>query len=67
MRREFGTGTWRERAKLYDDQCRRSGAAGIATTGATKETAKATTDSKLEKGEWGGGGGGDGSRGTGAR
>lgn len=53
MRREFGTGTWRERAKLYDDQCRRSVAAAIATKEANMETPKAPNYSKLKSGEWG--------------
>jgi len=53
VRREFGTGTWRERAKLYDDQCRRSVAAAIATKEANMETPKAPNYSKLKSGEWG--------------
>ena len=53
MRREFGTGTWRERAKLYDDQCRRSVAAAIATQEANMETPKSPSYSKLKSGEWG--------------
>ena len=53
MRREFGTGTWRERAKLYDDQCRRSVAAAIATKETNMETPKAPNYSKLKSGEWG--------------
>ena len=53
MRREFGTGTWRERAKLYDDQCRRSVAAAIATKEANMEPPKAPNYSKLKSGEWG--------------
>jgi hypothetical protein len=53
MRREFGQGTWRERAKLYDDQCRRSVAAAIATKETTMEPPKAPNYSKLKSGEWG--------------
>ena len=53
MRREFGQGTWRERAKLYDDQCRRSVAAAIATKETNMETPKAPNYSKLKSGEWG--------------
>ena len=53
MRREFGTGTWRERAKLYDDQCRRSVAAAIATQETNMEPPKAPNYSKLKSGEWG--------------
>ena len=53
MRREFGTGTWRERAKLYDDQCRRSVAAAIAIKEANMETPKSPNYSKLKSGEWG--------------
>ena len=53
MRREFGTGTWRERAKLYDDQCRRSVAAAIAIKETTMEPPKAPNYSKLKSGEWG--------------
>ena len=53
MRREFGTGTWRERAKLYDDQCRRSVAAAIATKETNMEPPKAPNYSKLKSGEWG--------------
>ena len=53
MRREFGTGTWRERAKLYDDQCRRSVAAAIAIKETTMEPMKAPNYSKLKSGEWG--------------
>ncbi len=53
MKREFGQGTWRERAKLYDDQCRRSVAAAIATQEANMETPKPPSYSKLKSGEWG--------------
>jgi hypothetical protein len=53
VRREFGQGTWRERAKLYDDQCRRSVAAAIATQEANMELPKAPNYSKLKSGEWG--------------
>ena len=53
MRREYGTGTWRERAKLYDDQCRRSVAAAIATKEANMETPQAPSYSKLKSGDWG--------------
>ena len=53
MRREFGQGTWRERAKLYDDQCRRSVAAAIATKETNMEAPKASNYSKLKSGEWG--------------
>ncbi len=53
MRREFGQGTWRERAKLYDDQCRRSVAAAIAIKETNMETPKAPNYSKLKSGEWG--------------
>ena len=53
MRREFGQGTWRERAKLYDDQCRRSVAAAIATKETNMEPPKAPNYSKLKSGEWG--------------
>ena len=53
MRREFGTGTWRECAKLYDDQCRRSVAAAIAIKETNMETPKAPNYSKLKSGEWG--------------
>jgi hypothetical protein len=53
MRREFGQGTWRERAKLYDDQCCRSVAAAIAIKETNMETPKAPNYSKLKSGEWG--------------
>ncbi len=53
MRREFGQGTWRERSKLYDDQCRRNTAAAIATQEANMEPPNAPNYSKLKSGEWG--------------
>ena len=56
MRREFGQGTWRERAKLYDDQCRRSVAAAIAIKETTMDNnlpPKAPSFCKLESGLWG--------------
>ena len=56
MRREFGTGTWRERAKLYDDQCRRSVAAAIAIKETNMDNnlpPKAPSFCKLESGLWG--------------
>ncbi len=53
MRREFGQGTWRERSKLYDDQCRRSVAEAIAIKETNMEPPKAPNYSKLKSGEWG--------------